>query len=158
MLRWGHSGLQWTLNLMRLSWVWLFAITWVPASVHGILQARILEWVAIPSPEDLPDTGMEPSLRSPALAGGSLPLAPPGVFIRRGKFRHRKKRKRMPSDDGDRDWSDDLTSQGTLQLPETGRGKGGSFYRVFKGSTALPTPWFWTPSFQNCEKINFFGF
>ena len=27
-------------------------------SVHGILQARILEWVAIPSPGDLPDPGI----------------------------------------------------------------------------------------------------
>ena len=40
------------------------------SSVHGILQARILEWVAIPSPGDLPDPGIEPSsLRPPALAG-----------------------------------------------------------------------------------------
>jgi len=30
------------------------------SSVHGILQARILEWVAIPSPGDLPDPGIEP--------------------------------------------------------------------------------------------------
>ena len=28
--------------------------------VHGILQASILEWVAIPSPGDLPDPGIEP--------------------------------------------------------------------------------------------------
>ena len=42
-------------------------------SVHGILQARILECVAIPSSGDLPDPGMEPSsLMSPALAGGLL--------------------------------------------------------------------------------------
>ena len=35
------------------------------SSVRGILQARILEWVAFPDP------GMEPmSLMSPALAGG----------------------------------------------------------------------------------------
>ena len=33
--------------------------------VYGVLQARILEWVAIPSPGDLPDPGIEP--RSPAL-------------------------------------------------------------------------------------------
>ena len=26
-----------------------------PAIVHGILQARILEWVAFPSPGDLPN-------------------------------------------------------------------------------------------------------
>ena len=28
-------------------------------SVHGILQAKILEWVAIPFPGDLPDPGIE---------------------------------------------------------------------------------------------------
>ena len=40
--------------------------------VHGILQARILEWVAIPPPGDLPDPGIESpvSLTSPGLAGG----------------------------------------------------------------------------------------
>ena len=38
--------------------------------VRGILQARILEWVAVPSPGDLPDPGIKPvSLMSPALAG-----------------------------------------------------------------------------------------
>ena len=37
----------------------------------GILQARILEWVAIPFSGDLPDPGIGPeSLMSPALAGG----------------------------------------------------------------------------------------
>ena len=30
------------------------------SSVHGILQARILEWVAMPSPGDLPDPQIEP--------------------------------------------------------------------------------------------------
>ena len=41
------------------------------SSVHGILQARMLEWVAMPSPGDLPDPGIEPRpLMSPALAGG----------------------------------------------------------------------------------------
>ena len=34
-------------------------------TVHGILQARMLEWVAFPSPEDLPNPGIDP--RSPAL-------------------------------------------------------------------------------------------
>ena len=28
-------------------------------TVHGILQARILEWVAFPSPGDLPNPGIE---------------------------------------------------------------------------------------------------
>ena len=41
------------------------------SSVHGILQARILEWVAIPSAGVLPSPGIEPaSLISLALAGG----------------------------------------------------------------------------------------
>ena len=35
------------------------------SSVRVILQARILEWVAIPFSGDLPDAGFEP--RSPAL-------------------------------------------------------------------------------------------
>ena len=40
------------------------------STVHGILQAGILEWVAIPSPGDLPNSGIEPtSLTSAALAG-----------------------------------------------------------------------------------------
>ena len=39
-------------------------------SVHGILQARILEWVAFLPPGELPNPGIEPaSLTSPALAG-----------------------------------------------------------------------------------------
>ena len=39
------------------------------SSVHGILQARILELVACPPPGDLPDSGIRPvSLMSPALA------------------------------------------------------------------------------------------
>ena len=43
----------------------------------GILQARILEWVACPPPGDLPDPGMEPvSLMSPAWAGGFLTAEP----------------------------------------------------------------------------------
>ena len=41
--------------------------------VHGISQAKILEWVAIFFSGDLPDPGVESA--SPALAGsGSLPL------------------------------------------------------------------------------------
>jgi len=49
------------------------------SSVYGILQARILEWVAIPSLEDLPDPGIKPmSLTSHALAEVSLLLTPHG--------------------------------------------------------------------------------
>ena len=36
------------------------------SSAHGILLARILEWVAMPPPGDLPDPGVKPtSLISP---------------------------------------------------------------------------------------------
>ena len=45
------------------------------SSVHGILQGRILEQVAIPFPEDLPNPGIEP--RSPELQLDSLPSEPP---------------------------------------------------------------------------------
>ena len=38
------------------------------SSVHGILWARILEWVVMSFSRDLPDPGIEPV--SPALAGG----------------------------------------------------------------------------------------
>ena len=58
------------------------------SSVHGILQARILEWVAIsfiqgyrsgklfPSPGGLPDRGIKPT--SPALAGAFFTAEPAG--------------------------------------------------------------------------------
>ena len=49
-------------------------------SVHGILQARILEWVAIFSSRGLPNPGIEPmSPESPALQhADSLPTELPG--------------------------------------------------------------------------------
>ena len=54
--------------LSHFSRVRLFAIAWGAASVHGILQARILEWVAMPSPGDLPDPGIKlASLKSPVV-------------------------------------------------------------------------------------------
>ena len=49
------------------------------SSVHGILQARILEWIAMPSSGDLPDPGIEPtSPTSPALLGLFVSIAPSG--------------------------------------------------------------------------------
>ena len=50
------------------------------SSVHGIFQARILGVGGHAVLQgDLPDPGIElESLRSPALAGSSLPLVPPG--------------------------------------------------------------------------------
>ena len=45
-------------------------------TVHGVLQARTLEWAAFPSPLDLPNPGIKP--RSLALQAESLPAEPEG--------------------------------------------------------------------------------
>ena len=45
-------------------------------SIHGNLQARILEWVTISFSGDLPDPGIEPG--SPALEADALTSEPPG--------------------------------------------------------------------------------
>ena len=45
-------------------------------TVHGILQARILEWVAFPFSKDHPNPGIKPT--SPALQADSLPAEPQG--------------------------------------------------------------------------------
>ena len=44
------------------------------SSSQEILQARIMEWVAIPVSRDLPNPGIK--LRSPALQADSLPTEP----------------------------------------------------------------------------------
>ena len=51
------------------------------SSVHGVLQARILEWVALPCPSsrNLPSPGIKPW--SLALQTDSLPSEPPGKPI-----------------------------------------------------------------------------
>ena len=46
------------------------------SSVHGILQARILEWVTIPSPGELPNLEIE--LMSPALTSRFFTAEPSG--------------------------------------------------------------------------------
>ena len=45
-------------------------------TVHGILQVRKLEWVAFPSPWDLPNPGIE--FKSPALQADSSPAESSG--------------------------------------------------------------------------------
>jgi len=45
-------------------------------SVHGILQARILEWVTISFSTDLPDPGIKPG--SPTSEADTLTSEPPG--------------------------------------------------------------------------------
>ena len=49
------------------------------SSVHGLLQAKILEWIAISFSGDLPDLGIEPG--SPTLQAVSLPTQPPGKTL-----------------------------------------------------------------------------
>ena len=71
------TGVLWSKNqrgwqvLNHCSGVWLCDLCSLPgSSIHGLSQARILEWVAISFPRDLPDPGIEPlSFMSPALAG-----------------------------------------------------------------------------------------
>ena len=73
--------------------VWLSAkllqscpILWDPmdgsppgSSVHGVLQERILDWIAMPHPGDLPNPGIKPTSVLSLLhwQPGSLPLVPP---------------------------------------------------------------------------------
>ena len=45
------------------------------SSIHGIFQARALEWVAISFSTGLPNPGIEPS--SPTLLADSLQFEPP---------------------------------------------------------------------------------
>ena len=54
------------------------------SSVHGILQARILEWVAFPPPGALPDSGIEPtSPVSFALSGAFFPMIHRSYLVRK---------------------------------------------------------------------------
>ena len=50
------------------------------SSVHGILQARTLEWVVIPFSRELPNPGNKPG--PPALQADSLPSEAPGKMSR----------------------------------------------------------------------------
>ena len=58
------------------------------SSVHGILQVRILKWVAMPFSRDLPDPGIEP--RSHALQADSLHSEPPGKQTNTKKQKQQK--------------------------------------------------------------------
>ena len=55
------------------------------SSVCGILQARILKWVAMPSPGDLPYSGINPPpLMSPACVGGFFTISATWEAIAQG--------------------------------------------------------------------------
>ena len=81
------GSMWWTLSSLRILpnlWVSVVLITQsyptlcnpTGSSVHGILQGRILEGVAFPSPGDLPYPGSEPG--SPTLQADSLLSKLPG--------------------------------------------------------------------------------
>ena len=55
------------------------------STIHGILQARILECIAISFSRDLSDPGLKPG--SPALQADSLPSEPPGTIIREAQIK-----------------------------------------------------------------------
>ena len=82
------------------------------SSVHGISQARILEWVAIPSPGDLPDLRIEPAtlaLQAYFSIAGRRPSKPEKV----------KKKKKKGK--GTVDWNCWLGKAGSLSLQKTGK-------------------------------------
>ena len=61
------------------------------SSVHGILQARILEWAAISHPGDLPNRGTEPeSPLAPSLAGRFFTTELPGKTSMYTRDRNRR--------------------------------------------------------------------
>ena len=75
--RWAALGIDCAQSLSRVR---LFETPWTvvhqsPLSM-GILQARILEWVAMPSSGDFPNPGIKP--RSPTLQTDSLISEPSG--------------------------------------------------------------------------------
>ena len=81
-----RARMSFAIQLVRL-----FATRWIcsppGSSVHGISQARILEWVAITPSGDLPDPEIKPmSPASPALGVGFFTTEPPGKFCVKWNF------------------------------------------------------------------------
>ena len=72
----GDSQLKDSLFLVKVAQLCPTPCNPMEYRVHGILQAKVLEWVAFPSPEDLLNPRTEP--RSPILQADSLPIEPQG--------------------------------------------------------------------------------
>ena len=60
---------------MKVTWLCLTLCHHMDHTVDGILQARMLKWVAVPFPGYLTNPGIKP--RSPTLQADSLPAEPP---------------------------------------------------------------------------------
>ena len=80
-------------------------------SVHGILQARILEWVAIPFFVNLPDPGIEP---------GSLALQADYCLSHQGILRRRYYYFMGQTPEVERHWSPVPPPASTVGSPATG--------------------------------------
>jgi len=83
---------------------WLFVNPWTvarqaPLSM-GFPKAKILEWIAVSTPGNLPDPETEPmSLVSPALAGGFFTTVPPGklnTYTTKAYHKKKKRKKEKP--------------------------------------------------------------
>ena len=99
------------------------------SSVHGILQARILEWLPFPSPGDLPNPGIKP--RSPAWQADSSPIELQG-----------KPRQRWGSDKRDRKvkmrrWDFQGDFQGVLDMKVSRR----EDFKGHRGINQGERPW-----------------
>ena len=80
---WCYCAVCWVASVMS-NWVHLqpYGLSLPGSSVHGILQARTLEWVAMLSSGDFPNSGIEPaSLMSPAVAGGFFTVSTIWVLL-----------------------------------------------------------------------------
>ena len=64
------------------------------SSVHGISQARILDWVVISFSRDIPNPGIKPT--SPSLACGFFTTEPPGKPNIKHTLKFKKKTKTRP--------------------------------------------------------------
>ena len=72
----GGALVTWSCSTLTTPWT----VAFQTLLSMGILQARILEWVAISFSRGFSDTGIEPG--SPALAGRLFTTEPPGKLRR----------------------------------------------------------------------------
>lgn len=73
---------------------------------------------------------------------GGRCINPKTNVLIRDKYPYKKihTQRRRPHEDGGQDWSYAATSQGSLELPEAGKGKEEFSRRAFGGNVVLRTP------------------